>query len=238
MKKAAVICLIAGVVMALLAGGWTIYNEYDEMRAAKEADQALGGLIAAIGAQGVNAAFADKAAADNPVLTQAQHADLAALEADAAAQVEREDGFPEMPTVTVDGHTYIGYLLIPDISLELPIQKGWDMDLLTRSPAGYHGSIPEGNLIIAGHNYKQHFAPLKKMAVGGRVVFVDVKGREYDYVVSEVLTVGGYETQRMLSGDEDWDLTLFTCTVGGKSRVTLRCTLVGERDSAMDELKF
>ena len=25
--------------------------------------------------------------------------------------------------------------------------------------------------------------------------------------------------------DGDWDLTLFTCTVGGKSRVTVRCVL-------------
>ena len=30
----------------------------------------------------------------------------------------------------------------------------------------------------------------------------------------------------MLSGSEDWDLTLFTCTLGGRTRYVVRCDLI------------
>jgi sortase A len=32
-----------------------------------------------------------------------------------------------------------------------------------------------------------------------------------------------FAVEEMTSGD--WDMTLFTCTVGGQSRVTVRCVL-------------
>ena len=31
------------------------------------------------------------------------------------------------------------------------------------------------------------------------------------------------DTESMLAGEEEWDLTLFTCTYGGRQRYTLRC---------------
>ena len=42
-----------------------------------------------------------------------------------------------------------------------------------------------------------------------------------DNEVDTIETVGGTDIEKMESGD--WDLTLFTCTTGGKARAAVRC---------------
>ena len=42
------------------------------------------------------------------------------------------------------------------------------------------------------------------------------------YEVIELETLSPFAIEEMTGGN--WDLTLFTCTYGGKSRVTVRCT--------------
>ena len=49
-------------------------------------------------------------------------------------------------------------------------------------------------------------------------------GNLFTYEMAERETLMPTSVEEMTSGD--WDLTLFTCTVGGQSRVTVRCTLV------------
>lgn len=90
-----------------------------------------------------------------------------------------------------------------------------------------YGNLPDRNKIFAGHSYKNHFARLKDVSVGSRMVFTDVEGNRCEYAVCMVLTMGGDDAKTMLS-DDNWDLTLFTCTVDGKSRVTIRCKLKDE----------
>jgi sortase A len=45
-------------------------------------------------------------------------------------------------------------------------------------------------------------------------------GNVFVYEAAVVETLGPTDVEEMHSGD--WDLTLFTCTVGGRSRVTVR----------------
>ena len=33
---------------------------------------------------------------------------------------------------------------------------------------------------------------------------------------------------------DDWDLTLFTCTIGGATRVTVRCVMTGSKEGSWD----
>ena len=51
--------------------------------------------------------------------------------------------------------------------------------------------------------------------------FTDVEGNVLSYTVAETELLDGSDVEAMEAGD--WDLTLFTCTVGGKTRVTVRC---------------
>lgn len=127
----------------------------------------------------------------------------------------------EMPVQTIDGQDYIGVLSIPALNLELPVISQWSYPGLRVAPCRYRGSAYTDNLIIAAHNYSSHFGNLKTLREGDSIFFVDVRGNAFSYEVAALETLAPTATEEMASGD--WDLTLFTCTVGGQSRVTLRC---------------
>lgn len=128
-----------------------------------------------------------------------------------------------MTALKLDGRNYVGVLEIPVLELSLPIQDEWSDQLLKYSPCRYEGTIYDG-MIIAGHNYKSHFAKLKQLVPGDKIRFTDLDGNIWNYAVSGTEVIAGYDVERMKSGD--WDLTLFTCTYGGENRYTIRCTLL------------
>lgn len=129
-----------------------------------------------------------------------------------------------MPVVEIDGVNYIGMLQIPALGLELPVAAECSSRNLKLSPCRYEGSAYEKNLIIAGHNYRSHFAKLKMLGQGDRLVFVDADGNGLVYEIVAVEDINGKNVEQMKSGQ--WDLTLFTCTTSGKSRFTVRAELI------------
>lgn len=127
----------------------------------------------------------------------------------------------EMPVLTIDGVDYIGILTVPSLGLELPVAGNWSYPNLRRSPCRYKGSAYSNDMIIAGHNYSRHFGGLKNLAIGEEISFRDVDGHIFQYQVDDIETIPGTAVEDMDAGE--WDMTLFTCTYGGKSRVTIRC---------------
>ena len=129
----------------------------------------------------------------------------------------------DMPEETVNGVDYIGVLRIPVLELELPVISRWSYPNLQIAPCRYGGSAYLDDLIICAHNYSSLFGSLKSLQPGDTVTFTDVDGNEFCYEVVEVETLLPGAVEEMESGD--WDLTLFTCTVGGQNRVTIRFEL-------------
>lgn len=127
----------------------------------------------------------------------------------------------EMETAEVDSLSYIGYLSFPSLGLELPVQADWNYDLLNYSPCRYYGSVYTDDLIIAAHNYRNHFGRLDNLNIGDEVIFISVSGVRYNYRVAAFETIFGEDVDAMLSGG--YDLTLYTCTLGGYDRITVRC---------------
>lgn len=129
----------------------------------------------------------------------------------------------EMPVEIIDGNSYIGVLQIPSFDLELPVLSSWSYPNLKIAPCRYEGSAYLKNLIIAAHNYNSHFGRLKDLAPGDKIYFSDMDLNLFTYEVVEVESLPPTAIEEMSSGN--WDLTLFTCTVGGAARVTVRCIL-------------
>ena len=69
-------------------------------------------------------------------------------------EYEESTTVPEEKTIRIDDNYYIGTILIPSLDVELPIISEWSYPNLKLSPCRYKGSIAEGNLIIASHNYR------------------------------------------------------------------------------------
>ena len=68
-------------------------------------------------------------------------------------------------TLPLDGAEWLGWLRIPSLELELPVQAEWSYPALKTSPCRYAGT-PEAGLVIAAHNYEQHFARLSLLTAG------------------------------------------------------------------------
>lgn len=150
---------------------------------------------------------------------------MAAIEEPLPTGDENGEDEPEMTVVDIDGYGYIGYLTIPALDLKLPVMSEWDDTRLKTAPCRYYGSVKTNDLVIAGHNYDRHFGRLKNLRTGDNVFFTDMDGVTAAYEVTEVEELQPTEIGQML--ESGYDLTLYTCTYGGQSRVTVRCSRAG-----------
>lgn len=132
----------------------------------------------------------------------------------------------EMPIATVDGQDYVATVAIPALELELPVIAEWSYPALKKAPCRYQGSAYTGDLILMAHNYESHFGKIKNLRPGDRVTVTDMDGNVFSYEVVELEELPGSAVEDMEAGQ--WDLTLFTCTYGGRSRVTVRCDEVSQ----------
>lgn len=198
--------IAVGILMlaaAVLLGG---YNLYDEYRAGKSAGAVLEELQQQI------------PAVKTPEETSAQEVYLPD-----GSQLPDYSVNPdmEMPEKEIAGDYYIGVLEIPSLGIFLPVIGEWDYGALQIAPCRYSGSAYTGNLVIAAHNYQTHFGRIKTLSSGDQVIFTDVKGRSFLYEVAAVETIQSTAVEEALS--EEWDLTLFTCTIDGFERVAVHC---------------
>ena len=198
MKRGSMLIALGALLLAA-ALGLTAFNLYEDHRAAANAGAAAQQLRQELPAPPVNREETEAEAVPDYVLAPEM----------------------EMPTVTVDGQDYIGTLQLPSLELEFPVISRWSYSRLKLAPCRYSGSAYTGDLILSGHNYTAHFWYLSDLSTGDNVYFTDIDGNVFSYEVAERETLRPTAVEQMKSGD--WDLTLFTCTLGGQSRVTIRC---------------
>lgn len=148
--------------------------------------------------------------------------------ADAWEAYTTEDSFymadVEETWYEIDGEWYIGLLSIPSLQIELPIFNHYVYDQLRYTPCRYAGSYLTDNMIVAAHNYNTHFGRIRQLDSGDLVDFTDMEGNVYHYQVIQTEILPDTATAEMEAGD--WDLTLFTCTLSGAERVTVRCNRI------------
>lgn len=190
--------MLSGIVLLLGAGGLYGYNQWIDYQAGQESEEAVITLVEEI-----------------------QNNDVVIVE---VPEAEEGPSAELMKVAELDGAYYMGVLTIPALEKILPIQSDWSMEKLKRTPCRYSGSIEEGELVIAGHNYKKHFTGLSRLAQGDSVVFTDLEGNQIFYEVREIYTVAATDIEGMVNSG--YDLSLFTCNYGGKARVTVRCSRV------------
>ena len=201
--------ILLGLLLIAAALFLTAYNLYDEQRAEQSALQVIDRLEDYLPLE------VPTEASTEPIVEQAP------MPNDAPDYVLCPD--MEMPVETINGMDYIGVLQIPSLELELPIASEWNYPNLKTAPCRYSGSAYLNNMIICAHNYSSHFGKLKSLSEGDAATFTDMAGNVFIYKMVERETLNPSDIEEMEDGD--WDLTLFTCTVGGKTRVTIRFKL-------------
>ena len=217
-RKTGIVCLIMGAVLIISALLLFAYNQAEDRRAGEEASAAVTELQTLLAAK-------TEISMEEP---EPEAAETAAEE----TEVVEEETVPEEETVTepeavkmtveqIAGRGYVGILEIPSLGLILPVLDDCTDANLKSAPCRYYGSIAEDNLVIAGHNYKQHFGYLPNVRRGDTVTFTDMDGIVYTYEVGVVETLAANAVNEM--NESDWEMSLYTCTYSGNERITVRC---------------
>lgn len=198
-NKRGSVCLMVGFGLIVMALGLVLYNLGEGNRAEQSVSQAVDALEA------VQLRAAEEKIPEETVLLP--------------DYIVNPD--MEMPVESLNGVGYIGVLRIPALELELSVAKDWSYENLRTTPCRYVGSAYKNNMVVCAHNFSSHFGRLRELSEGDTVTFTDMAGNvlPYEVVGKEIIQPTAIED--MLSGD--WDLSLFTCTVGGQTRVAVRC---------------
>lgn len=242
------IFIIIGLLLIVAAIFLTAYNLYDNRRAEKSVEQVLMKLEGSMASEttesetsAIETAAIETAESETSSQLIEEPEFIETNENENAAEPEETTpgtAAPEeiiipdyilnpemdMPEISVEENSYIGVLRIPSLALELPIISEWSYDSLKTAPCRYSGSAYQDDLVICGHDYTSHFGRLKYLAAGDTAVFTDMDGNVFTYELLETEILQPTDTDEMESSG--WSLTLFTCTIGGQSRLTLRFNLV------------
>lgn len=133
----------------------------------------------------------------------------------------------DLPLIEVNGTRYAGTLSIPALGLELPVAAAWSYATLRTAPCIYTGTPYRNDMVICAHNYRSHFGRLSELEEGTEVVFTDNDGNRFRYAVAGLEILRPTAVAEMV--DSAYDLTLFTCTLGGQTRMTIRCVALDPR---------
>lgn len=193
-----------GLLLLAAALCLTGYNIFESKKAEKISQDALQGILDGIAEQEENNTYEGD------------------VEYEEIPFYER---FPEkeMPTIEIDGQHYIGILEIPALDIRLPVMGGkWSYPKLRMAPCLYTGSVYKDDLVVAAHNYNSHFGQLKNLDMGNEIFFTDIEGNIFYYEAAWLDVLAPNQVEEMTDAT-DWDMTLFTCTYGGRERYALRC---------------
>ena len=210
-KKAGIVFVSLGAVLILSALLLFLYNARQDALAGQEAEAALSQLRTVIAQRAEEAEPMEKTQATQPPVETAP---------------EETTEPPEMTVVTIGIYGYIGYVSIPAIEIDLPVMDQWDEKRLNIAPCRQFGSVFTDDLVIAAHNYPNHFGKLSSLHGGDTVIFTDMEGRETVYAVVRMETVDPTHVETVRQSG--CDLVLYTCTRGGADRVAVFCDRVEE----------
>lgn len=195
-KRRGTILILIGLLLLSGAMGLTLYNINLDYTAGEQSDAAMEEL----------AEFLE----DVPVKAVTSR-----------AEAEYADG--ELEPLYLDGYQYMGLITLPTLNLQLPVQNEWSYPNLKVSPCRMAGSPTTGDLVIIAHNYQRHFGTLNLLEIDDEVSVTLIDGTTYIYRVDAKEIVPPTAVESVTSGE--WPLTLFTCTLSGRTRQVIRCDL-------------
>lgn len=201
-KSPGILCIVIGCVLLLAALGLYGYNRYEDAQAGAEAQVVVQDLEQKL-EQTVSRAESTETSSDSEEMLS-----------------------PELPVVMLDGYDYIGVISIPAIDIKLPVMSNWSYPKLKISPCREFGSSRTDDLVIAAHNYESHFGKLGSVSVGDNVIFTDMDGVENHYIVQKTDILQPTDVDAV--EHSGYDLVLYTCTYGGKTRITVFCDRITE----------
>lgn len=207
--------MVLGALLVLAGAGLFGYNRFEDLQAERAVNALMPELITVI-----EQAEQQEAPQEDPVDME-EWIPLGTIPAPDNTPGPTAPTPNQMATTQIQGYDYIGYVSIPALDLKLPVMADWSYPKLRVAPCRYSGAVDSDDFVIMAHNYRIHFGRIGELVSGDSVTFTDMSGTTTCYEVVALDILNPTAVADMVAGE--YDLTLFTCTYGGKSRVTLRC---------------
>lgn len=215
--------IISGAVLILAALSLVLYNKYDDYRCSKNANDALTYIEDVIPFKTTLERIENEGYKNSP---QIEAGGTLSPEINDTTNVEKME---PLKTFDINGTDYIGVIHIPSMKVTLPVTKNWSNKLMKKAACRYDGSALYGNLIICAHNLPSFFKGIQQLNTRDNIIFIDADNKEYVYEVIQIEILGAYDVDAVKAGSDEWDITLFSCTYGGKERVTVRAVQVNKQ---------
>lgn len=219
MKKTGIIFVVMGAALIIMALLLILYNQNEDAQAGIDAEVMLGDVQNAINER-IAAAAADKSNS-NAGSSDGEYTVIDSGAADEATEADSQHEDAAESVVFLNGYEYIGILSVPSLELQLPVISDWDYDKLKSAPCREFGSVKTDDLVIAAHNYRNHFGKLDKLKNGDAISFTDMDGNITSYKVSSVEKVKATAVSEVQHSGHA--LTLYTCTLDGMARIAVFC---------------
>lgn len=207
-KKMYKVQFIMSVIFVFLFSGWYVYSEVQ-----KNACEAVSQDI-------LNDISMDNTISDKPLVVALDDTEVV----ENNAQVLDGKYTDEYGNI----YTYESILSIPSLGIEYPVLSETSEELLKISINKFWGGSPNsvGNYCIVGHNYKsgKMFGKLSQMKSGDTIKLTDLSGKTLEYKVYDRYVVDPENvacTSQITNGLKE--VTLITCTNGGKQRLIIKC---------------
>jgi len=205
---------IASLILVFVFSGWFIRSRIEQNECEAISQEIL-----------ENMTIPDETTAEDQALVVAFNSE--------AEIVEEEQEVDEVDTASYTDdagttYTYESILSIPRLGIQYPVLSETSDELLKISLNKFWGGSPNsvGNYCIVGHNYRsgKMFGKLSQINTGDTVYLQDMSGKKLAYQVYDKYVVYPEDvacTSQVTNGLKE--LTLITCTNGGKQRLIVKC---------------
>lgn len=196
--------LIFGVALLLFAGGFSLYQRWQD-------DQAAAYSAALLEEQAqLEISLPEPAPVPEPIPEE---------------PVRQETPVERVPIREPEHHPLpegvLAILSIPKLERQLPVWESYSEEQLKKTVCRYGEDRCEPDqLAIAGHSYRSHFRGLGKLEAGDNVSLTFEDGVRA-YAVTAVEVIDGTDVDGFFSGT--WDLSFFTCDSTSRRRIVIRC---------------
>lgn len=211
--------IIAGAVLLLAALSLVLWNNYRQQASNVEMNAILSSLrekMPQIDASTEN----DNDFSNDFIPEDFGDNSFGSQNGESSEEVEIDETYIE-----VGQKRYLGILQIPSLNLELPVLADYSYEELYNSPCRYSGSVATSDIIIGAHNYRYFFGPIDNLNSGDKLIFTSADGTVYTYSVVQSELIDGDDANSLRANSDDWDMSLFTCTWTGTSRLVVRAQI-------------
>ena len=127
----------------------------------------------------------------------------------------------EMPVYQIGDVDFIGLLELKSYQIKLPVANESKTENIFSYPGRLWGNAYQNSLVLEGKNIEGQFEFLSQIDVGEEIVFVDMTGAEFRYVVKRIDRVKKANIENVL--DTTYDLTLLTKDSRDNQYIVARC---------------